>query len=103
MEAEWKLQLRDGAHTAAALLRWLVVSGLTGLACGLVGAAFYYAIAGVTAAREQFPWLLFLMPAAGLVIVWSYKALDMENDSGTNQIIASVRSGEKPRLCYNER
>lgn len=88
----------DGELSLLTLLRWLAVAGLTGLACGLAGAAFAHTIEWVTAAREGHSWLLYLMPAAGLVIVWSYKRLGMENDSGTNQIIASVRSGEKPRL-----
>jgi len=81
-----------------ALLRWLVLGVLCGLVCGLAGAAFQHTLAGATALRGQCPWLLFCMPAAGLIIVWSYKIAGMENDSGTNQIIASVRSGENPPL-----
>lgn len=98
MNGDWKAWLREGGLAVRTLLRWIAVSCLVGLVCGLVGAAFAYTIAGVTAARGQLPWLLFLMPAAGLVIVWSYKTLGMENDSGTNQIIASVRGEERPPL-----
>ena len=87
-----------GERSLLTLLRWLLVSGLTGVACGLVGAAFYYVVSFVTAARQAHGWLLFCLPLAGLFIVWSYRVLGMENDSGTNQIIASVRSGEKPPL-----
>lgn len=98
MKRSWYEQLLDGELAAMTLLRWLAVGGLTGLVCGLAGGAFSYVLAWVTQAREANPWLLFCMPLAGLLIVWSYQALDMSNDSGTNQIIASVRSGEKPRL-----
>ena len=98
MEVQFKQRLEDGERSLVTLGRWLLVAGLTGVACGLVGAAFYHVIAWVTAARQANGWLLLLMPAAGLFIVWSYRALGMENDSGTNQIIASVRSGEKPPL-----
>lgn len=87
-----------GERSLLTLLRWLLVSGLTGVACGLVGAAFYYVVSFVTVARQAHGWLLFCLPLAGLFIVWSYRVLGMENDSGTNQIIASVRSGEKPPL-----
>lgn len=90
--------LAPGERSLLTLLRWLLVSGLTGVVCGLVGAAFYYVISFVTAARQAHGWFLFLMPLAGLLIVWSYRTLGLENDSGTNQIIASVRSGEKPPL-----
>ena len=85
----WQERFHDG---------WLVMGSLIGLVCGLAGGAFSHALSWVTQAWEAHPWLLFCMPAAGLVIVWSYQVLGMENDSGTNQIIASVRSGEKPRL-----
>ena len=98
MKEEWKQWLRDGGQSLKMLLRWLVVSCLLGLICGLVGAAFYYTVAWATETREGHGWLLYLMPVAGVVIVWLYKTLGMENDSGTNQIIASVRSGKRPPL-----
>ena len=79
-----------------ALGRWLALAGLTGLACGLAGAAFTWTVGWSTALRGAHPWLLFCMPLTGLVIVWAYRAAGMENDSGTNQIIASVRGGERP-------
>ena len=79
-----------------ALGRWLALAGLTGLACGGAGAAFTWTVGQAAALRGAHPWLLFCMPLAGLVIVWSYRWAGMENDSGTNQIIASVRGGERP-------
>ncbi len=85
-------------EVAAAFARWLAVAGIAGVVCGLVGAAFYHVVSWVTAARGEHPWLLFTMPAAGLLIVWCYKAAGLENDSGTNLIIASVRGGERPRF-----
>ena len=84
------------APSARALGRWLALAGLTGAACGLAGAAFTWCVAQATALREAHPWLLFCMPLAGLVIVWSYRAWGMENDSGTNLIIASVRGNQRP-------
>lgn len=98
MERQWRELFHDGELAVLTLLRWIVVGGLTGLVCGLAGGAFSYVLSWVTQTRQANPWLIFCMPAAGLIIVWSYQVLDMANDSGTNQIIASVRSGEKPRL-----
>lgn len=89
---------KDALATLEAMGRWLVLGLLSGVCCGAAGAAFYHAVAWATAARERWPWLLFCMPLAGLMIVWSYCALGMGNDSGANQIIASVRSGERPPL-----
>ena len=98
MREFWRERFHDGSLTMLTLARWLAVGSLIGLVCGLAGGAFSHVLSWVTQTREAHLWLLFCMPVAGLVIVWSYRALDMENDSGTNQIIASVRSGEKPRL-----
>ncbi len=84
--------------TVQALAHWSILAVLTGLVCGVAGAAFYHAIGLVTAWRVAHPWLLLGMPAAGLLIVGLYQACGMENDSGTNQIIASVRSGQRPPL-----
>lgn len=93
-----KLRARLAAvlPTLRALGQWLALAGLTGLACGGAGAAFTWCVARAAALRGDHPWLLFLMPLAGLAIVFSYRAAGMENDSGTNQIIASVRGGARP-------
>lgn len=96
MTEKLKARLEAILPTLRTLGQWLVLSGLAGAACGLAGAAFTWCVAQATALRGAHPWLLFCMPLAGLVIVFSYRAAGMENDSGTNQIIASVRGGERP-------
>ena len=93
-----KVRMLAALPSARALGQWLLLSELTGTACGLAGASFVWCVAKATALRTAHPWLLFCMPLAGLVIVAGYRAAGMENDSGTNQIIASVRGGERPRL-----
>lgn len=96
MVEKLKARLEAILPTLRTLGQWLVLSGLAGAACGLAGAAFTWCVAQATALRGAHPWLLFCMPIAGLIIVWSYRTAGMENDSGTNQIIASVRGGERP-------
>ena len=98
MAERLKVRLNAVLPSILTLGRWLVLATLTGLACGLAGAAFSWSVARVTALRLAHPWLLFCMPLAGLAIVFSYRVCGMANDSGTNQIIASVRGGERPRL-----
>ena len=90
--------LRAALPSVRALFQWLGLAVLTGLACGLAGAAFAWCVAQVTSLRAAHPWLLFCMPLAGLLIAASYRGARMENDSGTNQIIASVRGQERPPL-----
>ncbi|MCH5341657.1 MAG: chloride channel protein [Acetatifactor sp.] len=97
MKERIKAQLLKVLPSAKALGQWLLLSGLTGIACGLAGAAFTWCVTHATNMRIAHSWLLFCMPLAGLIIVASYRAAGMGNDSGTNQIIASVRGGERPR------
>lgn len=80
------------------MLRWVLIAGVTGICCGLIGGAFHTVIDLATRTRQANGWLVYLMPVAGLIIVWCYRVCGMENDSGTNQIIASVRSGTRPPL-----
>lgn len=98
MKDRRKKPLGQAWETTRTLLFWLVMAGLVGVVCGVVGGAFHFAIDGAATLREGRPWLLYLLPVAGLIIVWTYRAWGMENDSGTNQIIASARSGQRPPL-----
>ena len=98
MKEHMKARLLAALPSTRALGQWLLLSGLTGIACGLAGAAFAWCVSYATAMRTSHPWLLFCMPLAGLIIVACYRAAGMGNDSGTNQIIASVRGAERPPL-----
>ena len=48
--------------------------------------------------RFAHPWLLYCLPLAGFIIVALYRYTGMENDTGTETVIASVRNGELVRL-----
>ncbi len=75
-------------------LRVIIVSILVGVACGIIGAVFVKSISFVTGLRENNPWILYLLPAFGLLIAFMYNALKV-NGVGTNSIIRSVRTEEK--------
>jgi len=78
----------------AAFLKWLIIAGLTGAVGGVVGSVFNISVARATALREANPWLLFLLPAGGIVIAAIYHFTKMENVN-TNTLIDSVHLGEK--------
>lgn len=73
-------------------VRWLVFGAITGVVCGLVGAAFHYSINWVTTARQANDWLIFLLPFAGLLIVFTYHRAGLRQDPGTNLVLASIQS-----------
>lgn len=88
---------RESTAALAVALRWFLLAVPTGLVCGLVGTAFHLAVETVTELRGQQPWLLFLLPVAGLAITAFYKWTKCEG-VGTNNVIRAVQSGEPVSL-----
>ena len=74
------------------VIKWIIVAGLIGMPCGVVGALFYLGVAKATELREQYQWLYLCLPLAGLFIVWFYKFLRVEG-AGTDTIVESARKG----------
>lgn len=76
-------------------VKWVVVSGIIGIAVGLVGTAFSYGMKWVTEQRQAHPLLVLGLPAAGLLIVFLYHIAGRDDDHGTNSVLAAVRSEDK--------
>ena len=74
--------------------RWVLLSVVTGLVCGLVGSAFHLTVDFVTGFRAQHQWLVFLLPVGGLAIAFIYRVSKTEGE-GTNNIIDSIHDGDK--------
>ena len=72
-------------------VKWLIFALVIGLVAGAVSTAFSYALTGVTALREDNPWLIWLLPAGGAAIVALYRLCGMERDRGTNFVLVAVR------------
>lgn len=79
------------------MVKWIVLAGLIGIPCGVVGALFFNGVTFVTNLRTEHPWLLYLLPVAGFIIVFLYKILDVQG-RGTDTIVESARTGSGLRL-----
>ena len=75
--------------------KWVIFATITGTIVGLVGSAFYFLLSFVTIAREQNPWIIYLLPLAGLAVVATYHFMHNDNDGGTNLVISAVHSGDR--------
>lgn len=75
-------------------VKWFFLSIIVGAVCGTVGTAFFYCVSSATSVRKMMPWLIYFLPAAGMLIVFAYNTLGVEKDKGTNLVIRSVRSKE---------
>ena len=73
-------------------------AGIAGLACGAVGAVFFHLVNWATGMRQADPWLLYLLPVGGLVIVFVYRACRMGTERGTNAVLESAQQGKRAPL-----
>lgn len=76
-------------------IKWTLISCLMGGAGGAVGAAFSHCVGWAGAFRQTHPWTLYLMPIAGMLIVWLYHLAKEEDNKGTNGILTAVSSTEE--------
>ena len=85
--------LRGAGAFIGAFGKWIGIAAAVGLIGGLIGAAFHLSVEEATLLRSENPWLLWLLPVAGLLIVLSYKLTGTEG-KGTNAVIGSIHFGK---------
>ena len=78
---------------ARAMAKWLVVSVVVGLLCGLLGSAFHYGVHFANGIRETHVWVIYTLPAAGLLAVALYRLFHTEGQ-GTNNILQEIQDGK---------
>ena len=76
---------------ASNLLKWLLLAVITGLTVGAASSVFAKALKIVTLFRLENMWIFFLLPVAGLCIVFLYQKFG-QDDGGTNQVLSTIRS-----------
>lgn len=64
-----------------------------------IGACFAKAVIWATAFRQGHSWTLYLMPAAGVLIVWMYCRCHEENNRGTNAVLEAVSANQEVSLA----
>lgn len=74
------------------LIKWMIFAGVTGIVLGVVGAYFARSITFVTQLRGNHPWILYLLPFIGLLIVFLYQF--EKQGGGTNLVLESVQEGK---------
>lgn len=76
-------------------IKWTLISVVIGLTVGVVGTVFGHCVAWATQVWNRYHWTVFLMPAAGLLIVWLYRACREEKNRGTDMVIEAVSANEE--------
>lgn len=90
-----KHKIKHNLHRAVVSVKWVIFSILVGVIVGGCGTAFYYGLSYVTDLRLTHPWLVYLLPVGGLVIVGLYHLFHDEKDTGTNLVISAIHSGDE--------
>ncbi|MDN3654733.1 voltage-gated chloride channel family protein [Ferruginibacter paludis] len=77
-------------HIAKQLLRWTLIIFPVSISIGLLVAFFLWLLDIVTVLRWQHLWLIFLLPLAGILIVWLYNRFGKNSHAGNNLIIDEI-------------
>lgn len=77
------------------LVKWALCSILCGVLIGLVGTGFAKALGIITDYRMSHSYLLFLLPIAGLLIVFLYQISGQGKNTGTNLVITAIQSNDE--------
>lgn len=90
-----KHKIKHNIRRGIVSVKWVIFSIIVGGIVGLCGTAFYFALSFVTLLRGQYPWLLYLLPVGGLIIVAAYHLLKDEKDAGTNLVISAIQTDDQ--------
>jgi H+/Cl- antiporter ClcA len=72
--------------------KWIVLAVLVGVLVGGFGSLFGLCMEYATQTRMKYDWLIFLLPVAGVFIVWIYRSSRIKKDIGTNLVIDTVHN-----------
>lgn len=87
-----KFYIRRVCHNLKVFLKWAVFASLTGLVVGGFSTLFAECLAFVTKFRMQHVWIIFLLPLAGILIVFLYGVFHYKNDKGTNMVLSTIHA-----------
>ncbi len=72
------------------IVKWALLVAPVGLAVGTACAAFLWSLEKVTTLRWEQPWLLYLLPVAGVLVGLLYHWLGRSVESGSNLIVDEI-------------
>lgn len=76
-----------------AFVKWTLLAALCGFVVGPIGSLFAFALETVTGLRTANPWLIWLLPLAGLPVVFAYRRANLP-DGSTNAVFKAVRDNK---------
>ena len=77
------------------LLTCSVLAVVIGAASGFASALFLILLDHATAAQTNNPWLLYLLPLAGIVIAWAYAGFGRSAAGGNNLLLDQIHAADE--------
>ncbi|MEO8266052.1 MAG: chloride channel protein [Ilumatobacteraceae bacterium] len=95
----WQVEAIEQAELVVHLVRWIVLGAISGVLAGLSSFALLEGLDRITRFRVAHGWLLFVLPAAGLVIGLAYHFLGGRSGQGNALLIDEIHepTGWVPR------
>ncbi|MFT4185219.1 MAG: voltage-gated chloride channel family protein [Rhizobium sp.] len=72
------------------MFKWIVLVVPMAAVVGSLCALFLWSLDRATAARFEYPWLIFLMPVAGFLMVLAYQRFGRGSEGGNNLIVEQI-------------
>lgn len=77
------------------LALWITIACFIGILAGSASAIFLVSLDYATQTRLHHPWLLYLLPFAGVLIALGYSRYGKETDAGNNLLIDEIHNPKK--------
>lgn len=90
-----KNKLGQSAKNAGTSIKWVIFALIVGIIVGIIATFFHFSISIATMVREKNPWVIFLLPIGGLIIVRCYRLVKEEKELSTNSVLSAIHSNEK--------
>lgn len=88
--ADVERHLREQGLLLVHVLRWILLGAVSGVLAGIASAALLGSLSWATRVRTGHPWLLFLLPLAGLLVGLAYHHAGGRSQEGNNLIIDEI-------------
>ncbi len=77
------------------LLRWVPIAAIVGVLAGSASALLIWSLHVATVTREAHPWLIILLPVAGLLVGLLYWRFGTAVEAGNNLILDEIHSPQR--------
>lgn len=87
-----KNKLKAASNYVLSFMKWALIAGCTGLLGGALGTLFHKSVEIATDFRTEHSFIIWFLPVGGIAIIALYKVCKLNENTGTNEVIDSIRT-----------